>query len=92
MFRSIQLDDKMMLVVTSVLMYCNYTDIELQSVNNLINSICDLDTRDMQDIASDIALTAELFKNNIIGSKVLSVESSNTMMQVVSSVAVSKRT
>lgn len=85
MLRSIHLDDKMMLVVTSVLMYCNYTDIELQSVNNLINSICDLDTRDMQDIASDIALTAELFKNNIIGSKVLSVESSNTMMQVVSS-------
>lgn len=87
MLNSVLLDDKMVVLIVSVLMYSKNTDIKLNNVNNLINDICSLeyDSFTHDDIVQ-VNLMADLFKNNIIGSQTLSIDSASQMMKVVSSV------
>lgn len=82
---SILLDDKLILVVVSILVYCKCTDIKLNEVNNLINSICSIEYKSSKDDVPDVCLMANLFKNNIIGSQTLSIDSASQMMKAVSS-------
>lgn len=86
MLNSILGNDKMVVLVVSVLIYSKNTDIKLNKVNNLINDICSLEyCSSMYDDMISINLMADLFKNNIISSKALSVDSASQMMKVVSS-------
>lgn len=80
--------DRVLLAVTAIVIYVKTTDINQKAVNNLINSICSMNINMIEhepDIKSEINLMVELFKNNVIGSKSLSMASSSQMMDVISS-------
>lgn len=85
MLTGILSDDKLVVLVVSVLLYSRNTDIKLNNVNNLINDICSLDYGKFTHDTTEINLMADLFKNNIIGSQTLSIDSASQMMKVVSS-------